>query len=145
MYLGVHESRCKKKSKFWLNGFGLLVIYVIENNCAIAQFKLDICMRVAQEICKIPVSSTQAMYPLITLHVYSTQAKHEYSLSSHVPPSENPAHAQYTKYKLPDHSNHEQRTFLIQPQQQSIGSQRWCLLLVMNVHHSKCKPHHKLK
>ena len=52
------------------------------------------------------------------------------SLSSHSSPPLNPAHTQYARYKCPNCSYHGQRMYLIQPQQQSIESQCWCLLLM---------------
>ena len=56
------------------------------------------------------------------------------SFTSHGLPPPNLVHAQYAKYKHPNHSNHGQCTYLIQPQQQSIKSQCWRLLLVVSVH-----------
>ena len=56
------------------------------------------------------------------------------SFTSHATSPPNPVHAQYVKYKCPSHSNHGQRTYLIQPQQQNIESQCWHLLLVVTVY-----------
>ena len=84
-----------------------------------AQFKLDICMCVLVELlkkfCKVLMSSTWAMYVrIMLLAVYHTSDTMRVVCPlSHALPSLNPAHAQYMKYRCPNHSNHGQQMYLM--------------------------------
>ena len=92
------------------------------------QFKLDTCMQVTQVISRD--TWQQQVSNVCTTHIkccIAPNQQHAYSFSTHASIPLNTARAQYVKYESPNCSNHGQRTYVMQPHQLTIKSQRWHL------------------
>ena len=127
-------TKSDNKIKQRLNILNTQILYTrhIIASYSTAQFKLDTRMQVTiLRDTRKQQENNVCMYNVTCCIAHEQQ--HMCSLSSCASPPSNPAHAQYTRYKHLNCLNHGQCTFLIQPQQQSIDSQLWCLLLMVSV------------